>query len=123
VVSAPDHPTVLYRLSRNSLSAADRALNSDIAVLERAVQEAETSSERRLALAYLRRHRARRHLVDAYHHARENRTMRSRREACGALSGSRSVALRGLALLAAPEWAVRTRDAKKFESERWLAGS
>lgn len=120
VISGPSHPTVLYRLARTSLSADDRALDQNIALLNRVVIEARAGIERRTAVRTLSRLRSRRHLVHAYAHARHGRAMAARREAVRALLGPRAVRARASFLLASPRLGTRLRDRRKWETERWL---
>jgi glycosyltransferase involved in cell wall biosynthesis len=121
VVRPASHPTVLYRLSRESVSADDRSLESDIKVLQLAVAEGRTQAERRAARSGLRLLHARVHLVAAYGAGRDGRRMLARHQALRALGGGRSLAIRAAGILAAPVSSVRARDERKWSKEQWLA--
>lgn len=114
------HPTALYRLSESSLSADDRALQSELQAARRVLEEARGHAERRAVRAAIRELEGRAALVRAYALAREGRPGASRRAALGALRGPPRVALRGATVLVAPRAGARIRDARHWRPARWL---
>jgi glycosyltransferase involved in cell wall biosynthesis len=119
VVARPDHPTVLYRLSRSGVSSDDAMVQARRAVLDAA--EAEGGPNERAALRVGTRHnRAAAHLVDAYGLAAQGRGFAARLAGVRAARGIRPVALRGLAMAVAPRWVAQRRLAVRFDPEVWL---
>lgn len=120
VVTGTAYPSVLYRLSRTSLSADDRTLAAEIEMLTGVLAEAGSNGERRALTHTLLRLRRRQSLVTAYGNAREGDTWAARREALKALRGPGSVALRATVMCIAPQLGVKFRDARKWQPEGWL---
>jgi len=113
----PSHTTFLYRMSSSSLTQGARDFTGAEAVLVAAEREARSEEEIRWARAGLarqpttkRRIRAANALVDAYEAARSGSTAEAREKARQSLSGTRSVATRGLAVMVWPQAAVAVRD-------------
>ena len=129
VVSRPDHPTVLYRLARGSLSNRDvEQVDAELAVLATAAEEAESARERAVIARATRRTTARRALLAAYTAAATGESRRARRLAVhGLVAGrrdtARRVAVRLLAVAVAPRTGAALRDARRFEPRWWLSRS
>jgi glycosyltransferase involved in cell wall biosynthesis len=129
VVSRPDHPTVLYRLARGSLSNRDvEQVDAELAVLAVAAEEATDDRERAAISRATRRATARRALFAAYDAAGAGESRRARRLALhGLVAGrrdtARRVVLRLLAVAVAPRTGAALRDAKRFEPRWWLSRS
>lgn len=110
-VTSAGQPTVLYRLSSGSLSAGHGTLETDIALLEGWLRDAEPA-HRPVVAASLRRRKARRRLLSAFAAAEQGQPVRARagmvaaawtdRSLKGGPSGSNSsVALQALVGLVA----------------------
>lgn len=129
VVSRPDHPTVLYRLARGSLSNRDvEQVDAELAVLATAAEEAGDPCERAVIARATRRATARRALLAAYGAAATGESRRARRLAVHGLAAgrrdtARRVAVRLLAVAIAPRTGAALRDAKRFEPRWWLSRS
>jgi glycosyltransferase involved in cell wall biosynthesis len=113
-----DEPTLLYRISATSTSAGYATADTDVAVLEHALDEAADAEERGWVEAELRRRRARRSLGSALEAGRSGDRAGARRSARAALAGgdrkTRSIAA---ALVVAPRLATRARAA--VSRRRW----
>jgi glycosyltransferase involved in cell wall biosynthesis len=121
-VTAAEHPTVLYRLRPGSLSSEDEMVNDEVGVLEAALAEARDAKEARAARVGLRLRRAQRHLFAAYERFDEGQTATARLHGFAALSGSRRVALRGLAMGVAPRTTAERRAGARATPAARLAG-
>lgn len=119
-ISRPDHPTVLYRMSTDTLSARDEQVAAEQQVVHAAQAEATQPREQRALARKSRELEARQALFDAYGLARDGRSGAARRRATGALRGHRRVVLRALAVIFAPSWAARQRDARRFQPRWWF---
>jgi glycosyltransferase involved in cell wall biosynthesis len=104
------HPTVLYRRRPGSLSWDDSGIDDRVRVLELAYDEAHDSVERRAVARGLRRLRAERDLVSAYHLALDGRLGQARRSAVRAWPGQRRIVVRAAAMLVAPRFTARRRQ-------------
>jgi glycosyltransferase involved in cell wall biosynthesis len=120
VVTGTASPSVLYRLSRTSLSADDRTLAAEIEMLTGVLADAGSNAERRALNQTMSRLQCRHHLELAYRNARDKELPAARREALRALRGTRLVALRAAAMCIAPGLGLRFRDARKWQPEGWL---
>lgn len=118
-VTRPPHATVLYRLSRSSLSAEDRGLHVELEVLRTAMAEAE-EGERVILRKTIRKFEARRHLVAAYAAARSDQRSHARLEGLRAVAGVGPVALRGAFVALCPQRATLLRDRRRFSARRWV---
>jgi len=118
-VAAPG-PTVLYRVTTTSRSANDAQLPAHIELLERLLAEQTDAGVRDAVERSLRVHRARLALVESYRLAALGRGADARRRARDALSGSRSVAARGLVMAVAPTAGASVQRRLKFKPSRWL---
>ena len=119
VVARPDHPTVLYRLSQGAVSSDDAMVAARKAVLDAAA--AEGGPEERAAIRIGGRHnRAAARLVESYALAAQGRTLAARWAGARAVRGIRPVALRGLAMAAAPRWIAQRRADVRYDPEVWL---
>jgi hypothetical protein len=119
VVVRPDHPTLLYRLSRSGASSDGRMTEAQRAVLEAAAAEG-GPAERAATRVGLRHNASARSLLDAYELAAEGKSVRARLAGARATRGVRSVALRGLAMSVAPGWVARRREKVRYDPEVWL---
>jgi glycosyltransferase involved in cell wall biosynthesis len=118
-VARPDHPTVLYRLSRGAVSSDDRMVAARRAVLDAAAQEG-GADERDAVRTGLRHNRAAAYLVRAYALAAEGRSTAARLAGLGALRGIRPVAVRGAAMAVAPQRVAQRRNDVRYDPEVWL---
>ncbi len=119
VVTRPDHPTVLYRLSRHGVSSEDTMVEARKAVLDAAA--AEGGVEERDALRIGARHnRAAAHLVEAYALAGKGQTLAARWAGLRAARGVRPVAVRGVAMATAPKWVARRRVEVRYDPAVWM---
>jgi glycosyltransferase involved in cell wall biosynthesis len=120
VVTTTPYPTVLYRLSRTSLSADGGLLRDEIAMLTGMAPQMESSAERAALNRTLGQLHRGQNLVRAYRNARSGQLWSARMEAFRALRGARPVALRAAVMCVAPGLGVRIRDARKWKPESWL---
>lgn len=120
VVHRADHPTVLYRLTPTSVSADSRLAHEERKVVVRALEETTDAGDRSVLVRTRGRVEAKIALYDAYDLARQDRPMAARRRALGGLRGPGRVPLRCAALLVAPRWATKARDARVHEPRWWL---
>ena len=118
-VARPDHPTVLYRLSRGAVSSDDRMIAARRAVLDAAAAEG-GAEERRALRVGLRHNKAAASLVRAYERAAEGRTLGARVAGVRALTGIRPVALRGGAMAVAPKWVAARRNDVRYDPDVWM---
>ena len=118
-VARPDHPTVLYRLSRTAVSSDDGMVAARRAVLDAAADEG--GPDERHALRLGRRHNtAAAHLVRAYELATANKSLRARLAGLRATTGIRPVAVRGAAMAVAPKWTVQRRNEVRYDPAVWM---
>ncbi len=109
-VLAPQ-PTLLYRVSPDSLSSGYATVESDVRVLELALSEAATAGERRWIERSLGERRGRLALSRALVASRDGDARGARRQALTALRHGNAKTRRiGLGIIAAPELATRLRD-------------
>lgn len=120
VVSRAPHPTVLYRLSSGSVSADERLVSQERKVVLTAMDESDREDDRAILRATLRQIDAKAAMYAAYDAARRGRSWQARRLALRGVRGPGRIPSRCAALLAAPRWAVRTRDARVNEPRWWL---
>ncbi len=114
-------PTLLYRISATSASAGYATIDTDVTVLERALDQAGDDEERGWVEAELRRRRARRSLGAALEAGAAGRRADARRHAREAFGGGdRKTRAIAAALVAAPGWATRARGA--VSRRRWSPG-
>jgi glycosyltransferase involved in cell wall biosynthesis len=118
-VVRPDHPTVLYRLSRTAVSSDDRMIAARRAVLDAAGREG-GADERGAWRVGMRHNRAAAHLVRAYDLAGRGRLTAARVAGLRAVRGTRRVALRGAAMAAAPKWTRARRDEVRYDPAVWM---
>jgi glycosyltransferase involved in cell wall biosynthesis len=119
VVARPDHPTVLYRLSRGAVSSDDAMVAARRAVLDAAA--AEGGADERAAIRVGSRHnRAAARLVESYALANQGRTAAARLAGARAVRGIRPVALRGLAMAVAPRLMAQRRAEVRYDPKVWL---
>ncbi len=120
VVTGPGYPSVLYRLSRSSLSADGGTLADEVELITGMLASTEQPAERQALAQTLDLLRCRQNLALAYTKARAGDRKAARAEALKALRGERPVALRAAVMCIAPGLGVRFRDARKWEPEGWL---
>ncbi|MEY2471887.1 MAG: hypothetical protein QOK28_1216 [Actinomycetota bacterium] len=118
-VARPDHPTVLYRLSRTALSSDDRMVAAKRAVLDAAAREGGAEEKRALRVGQ-RHNRAAAQLVRAYARAADGNTTAARLAGIRALRGIRPVALRGAAMAVAPRLVLQRRDDMRYDPAVWM---
>jgi hypothetical protein len=119
VVVRPDHATVLYRLSRGAVSSDDRMVAARRAVLDAAAREG--GPREASALRVGRRHnRAAAQLVRAYDLAAQGKRVGARVAGLRAVTGIRSVALRGAAMAVAPQRVLARRNAVRYDPDVWM---
>lgn len=118
-VVRPDHPTLLYRLSRTGVSSDDAMGEARRAVLEHAAREG-GPDERAAVRVGLRHNAAARNLTAAYRHAAEGDSWRARTAGLRAVAGIRPVAVRGLAMAVAPKRVAARREAVRYDTDVWL---
>jgi hypothetical protein len=110
-VTAPSHPTVLYRLRGGSLTAGGAYLSGEIAVLEAFLSETEDEQMRGIARRRLAVCEANVFLHEAYLRASTGDVWQARRQALRAawvVRGVSRLAAAGVAI--APRTAVQARD-------------
>jgi glycosyltransferase involved in cell wall biosynthesis len=111
-------PTLLYRISSTSASHGYRTADTDVEVLEHALEEASDATERGWVEHELRRRRARRSLARALEAGRSGRDADARRLARDAWAGGdRKTRAIASALLVAPGPATRAQSA--VSRRRW----
>ena len=115
----PDHPTVLYRLSRGAVSSDDRMVAARRAVLDAAAREG-GADERRALRVGLRHNRAAAQLVTAYARAAAGNNAAARLAGLRALRGIRPVALRGAGMALAPTRVLQRRNEVHYDPAVWL---
>lgn len=103
VVHRADHLTALYRVRPGSLMWDDAGIEDRLRVLELARAECTSDGERRAVEAGLRRFRAEGSLLEAYRLAAGGQPWAARRSAVGAGRGTVRVAVRGAAMVVAPQ--------------------
>jgi glycosyltransferase involved in cell wall biosynthesis len=118
-VARPDHPTVLYRLSRAAVSSDDRMVAARRAVLDAAAREG-GPAERDALRKGLRQNRAAAQLVRAYALASEGRSTAARIAGLRAVRGIRPVAFRGAAMALAPGRVQARRDEVRYDPSVWM---
>jgi glycosyltransferase involved in cell wall biosynthesis len=118
-IARPDHPTVLYRLSRGAVSSDDRMVAARRAVLDAAAREGD-AAERSALRVGLRHNRAAAQLVNAYTRAAAGKTTAARVAGLRALLGIRPVALRGAGMALAPKRVLARRNEVHYDPEVWL---
>jgi hypothetical protein len=118
-VARPDHPTVLYRLSRGAVSSDDRMVAARRAVLDAAAHEG-GDAERAALQTGLRHNRAAAQLVRAYELVANGRPLAARLAGLRALRGIRPVALRGAAMAVAPKRVQQRRNEVRYDPAVWL---
>jgi glycosyltransferase involved in cell wall biosynthesis len=127
-VTASESVTAIVRNRDDSLSAGDKFLPFDIAVLEDA-QSTASPRERKIIDRSLRRRRARLHLIAGYEMARAGRAAAARAEWLRAIAidrslrrpfseGTGSVVLRALVCILAPKRMVSRRDRRAADVEK-----
>lgn len=121
VISIPEQPTALYRLAPTSLSAGDRTLDDEIAVLKRFALEHPSPEVCAATRVGLRHRRARQGLKRAYERADSGDFTGARRAASRALQGNRRQIVRGAAMVAAPSWTYRKR-LDRHADPTWVVG-
>lgn len=119
-ITRPDHPTVLYRMASESLSARAGQLDADLAVVRSGLAEATDPLELRAFRARKRQLVAQGRLFDAYDAAGRGARWRARRLAARALRGQRRVALRAAAMLVAPRTVAGQREARRYQPRWWF---
>jgi len=119
VISACETPTVLYRLSPDSLGAQDARIRDELDVLRTAVREAATDDERQAATRGLRTLTGHSSLVLSYQAARQGLPWRARRYAIAAFRGTPRVAARAVFMALAPRTGVRIADRQR-DRARWI---
>lgn len=120
VVRRPSHPTVLYRLGADSVSADDRLVAEERRVVEAAIDESTTEADRTVLRRTLRAIDGKAAMYDAFRLARAGRPLAARRAAIPGLRGPGRVPSRCLALLVAPRAATAARDRRVHDSRWWL---
>jgi glycosyltransferase involved in cell wall biosynthesis len=111
-------PTLLYRISSTSASAGYATVDTDVEVLEHALEEAVDATERGWVEHELRRRRARRSLARALEAGQSGRGADARRLAREAWTGGdRKIRAIASALLVAPGPATRAQTA--VSRRRW----
>lgn len=113
------HPTVLFRLSTSSSSADDALLDDELALARSVATGDRPAAVRNAARRAERRFGARKALLEAYQLGRDRQPARARSAALRALRGRPGVALRAIAVLIAPTWAVGQRDDRRWDPRRW----
>ena len=113
-------PTLLYRISSTSASAGYGTADTDVEVLEHALNEAADAEERGWVEHELRRRRARRSLAHALEAGQAGRRADARRQAWEAWAGGdRKTRAIASALIVAPGSAARARTT--VSRRRWSA--
>jgi glycosyltransferase involved in cell wall biosynthesis len=115
-----DHPTVLYRIQPGSLSFGYGNAESDVKVIQHALDDATGDAERRWARRSLRRLRARAALKQAFGLVQDGRPWPARMTAWRALEGAPRVALQAGAMMLAPRWTTRAYAERAAHPERQL---
>ncbi len=119
VINRPDHPTALYRLSQGAVSSDDAMIAARRAVLDAAAAEGGPDEQAAIRIGS-RHNRAAARLAESYGLANQGRTVAARWAGARALRGIRPVALRGLAMAAAPRLVARRRADVRYDPEVWL---
>jgi glycosyltransferase involved in cell wall biosynthesis len=109
-VTSTDHPTLLYRLTAESLSSGYSSAPSDVQVMQLALEDAADAREHNWARRGLHRMKARLALSEALEHARAGNTRAARRAAALAVRGAPRVAMQAAVLMVMPRLGIRARD-------------
>ncbi len=109
-VTSTDHPTLLYRLTAESLSSGYSSAPSDVQVMQLALDDAADAREHNWARRGLHRMKARLALSEALEHARAGNTRAARRSAAHAVRGAPRVAMQAAVLMVMPRLGIRARD-------------
>lgn len=109
-VTSTDHPTLLYRLTAESLSSGYSSAPSDVQVMQLALDDAADAREHNWARRGLHRMKARLALSEALEHARAGNTRAARRAAAHAVPGAPRVAMQAAVLMVMPRLGIRARD-------------
>ncbi len=112
-ISAPSHPTCLYRQHDQSLSADANTLPFEIEVLEHFISVSRNPALCHIAAKSLKRRRARLALRVALGQARQGRNFAARRSALKGLRGSPPVIAKSAAMILSPGLTLRTYEGGK----------
>jgi len=120
VMTLAAEPTLLYRISATSTSSGYKTTETDVVVLEHALEETTNEDERAWITASLARRRARRSLSQALRAAHAGRRSEARSCARGALrGGDRKTRAIASAMVLAPKTAASMRASAA--RRRWSA--